>query len=128
MGLVVIDGKLVHTSVFDQSTPKNENNYYETRIGDAIDEPPPVNPIPDRKDELLGDTIDIEEYIAMTDQPVEHEEVEDAVADENRPEEEEGVNHGQDMAGQQDANPSEQDVDEDNADTEATERKHNEMP
>ena len=54
----------------DQSTPKTENNYYETKIGDAIDEPAPVNPIPDRKHELSGDTIDIEEYIAMTDTPV----------------------------------------------------------
>lgn len=49
----------------DQSTPKTENNYYETRIGDAIDEPPPVNPIPDRKGEL-DETVDIEEYIEMS--------------------------------------------------------------
>lgn len=46
----------------DQSTQKNENNYYETKIGDAIDEPPPVNPIPDRKDELPEQT-DIEEFL-----------------------------------------------------------------
>ena len=98
----------------EQSTPKNENNYYETKIGDAIDEPPPINPIPDRKDELLGDQIDIEEYIAMVDEnEVEHKHVEaDYEVDENRPEEEQGVNHGQDMAGQQDANPSEQSADE----------------
>ncbi len=49
----------------DQATQKNENNYYETRIGDAIDELPPVNPIPDRKGEL-DETVDIEEYIEMS--------------------------------------------------------------
>lgn len=57
----------------DQSNQRNHNTYCESLIGDAIDEPPPVNPIPDRKDELLGDTIDIEEYIKMTDTPIDNE-------------------------------------------------------
>lgn len=49
----------------DQRNERNVNNYYETKIGDAIDELPPVNPIPDRKGEL-DETVDIEEYIEMS--------------------------------------------------------------
>jgi hypothetical protein len=83
-----------------QTNPRNENNYYEAPVGSAIDEPAPVNPIPDRKAELQGDTIDIEEYIKMVDEneAVENETV-GGPEEESQPEEEQGVNHGQDMAG-----------------------------
>ena len=64
-GIELVTVKAWPEPSLDQSIPKTENNYYETKIGDAIDEPPPVNPIPDRKGEL-DETLDIEEYIEMS--------------------------------------------------------------
>lgn len=114
-------------SALIQSTPKTENNYYETKIGDAIDEPAPVNPIPDRQAELYGDqTIDIEEYLMTTEPEHDFDQDTDQNTETVFPEPQ-GPGDDKDSPsfrelGDEDSTESNDDIDEQNSDLERRER------